>query len=72
MQGVRANRVGATVRCSTVRAPGVVIIGDAAHGVRPTMGQGCNSAMQSAFLLSEVGYPTAVKGPVWEKETSRR
>ena len=38
-QGARPSLQGASVKCSTITAPGVVLLGDAAHGVRPTMGQ---------------------------------
>ena len=37
---------GAWVRCSQLHGPRVVVVGDAAHAVSPSMGQGCNSALE--------------------------
>jgi 2-polyprenyl-6-methoxyphenol hydroxylase-like FAD-dependent oxidoreductase len=36
---------GDTFACSAYHAPRTVILGDAAHAVTPTLGQGCNSAV---------------------------
>ena len=37
---------GAWVRCSQLHGPWGVVVGDAAHAVSPSMGQGCNSALE--------------------------
>ncbi|KAK9799716.1 hypothetical protein WJX73_002771 [Symbiochloris irregularis] len=52
-KGLRPSCVGATTKCSTIIAPGAVLIGDSAHSVRPTLGLGCNTALQSAQLLGQ-------------------
>ena len=47
-------KYGATVRCSKLHGPSTVLLGDAAHGVTPQMGQGCNSALESAAIFCQV------------------
>ncbi|KAK9803755.1 hypothetical protein WJX73_002117 [Symbiochloris irregularis] len=54
MQAVEPWSEGASVRCSTLTGPNTVLVGDAGHAVRPAMGQGCNSALESAVVLSQV------------------
>jgi len=45
---------GASVKCSKLHGPSTVILGDAAHGVTPALGQGCNAALESAEVLAKV------------------
>ncbi len=54
LQEARASPNGASIRCSKLHGPSTVILGDAAHGVTPALGQGCNAALESAVILSEV------------------
>lgn len=42
---------GSTVKCSHLVGPSVVLIGDAAHGVTPNLGQGCAAGPSHAPLL---------------------
>ncbi|BDA50935.1 Kynurenine 3-monooxygenase [Coccomyxa sp. Obi] len=43
---------GQIVRCSRFHGPRIVLIGDAAHCVTSTLGQGCISAMESCTALA--------------------
>ncbi|MGL5873047.1 MAG: FAD-dependent oxidoreductase [Xenococcaceae cyanobacterium] len=44
-----------TVRCNRYHyGDSVLIIGDAAHAVAPSLGQGCNSAMEDVLVLDSV------------------
>ena len=52
-QDARAAPNGASILCSKLHGPNTVILGDAGHGVTPALGQGCNSALESAVILSE-------------------
>ena len=54
VQRAKPSLMGATVRCSTIIGPRTILLGDAAHGVQPNMGQGANSALESAHVFSEV------------------
>ena len=54
LQAARAAPNGASIWCSKLHGPNTVILGDAAHGVTPALGQGCNAALESAVTLSEV------------------
>lgn len=45
---------GSWVCCSQLHGPRVVVIGDAAHAVAPSLGQGCNAALQDATILDKV------------------
>ena len=49
------SRAGAMVECSKLHGPCAVLIGDAAHGVTPSLGQGTNAALESALIFSKVG-----------------
>lgn len=53
-QEAKAAPNGASVRCSKLHGPRTVILGDAAHGVTPALGQGCNAALESATVLARV------------------
>lgn len=44
-----------SVRCSTLNvANNVVLLGDAAHAMSASVGQGCNSALQDVSVLSNI------------------
>ncbi|MGL6338560.1 MAG: FAD-dependent oxidoreductase, partial [Waterburya sp.] len=44
-----------TVRCNRYHyGDRVLILGDAAHAVSPSLGQGCNSAMEDVFVLDKL------------------
>lgn len=45
---------GAWVSCSRLDGPRVVLVGDAAHAVSPSLGQGCNAALEDVQLLDQV------------------
>ena len=45
---------GVRVRCSQLHAPGIVLVGDAGHGVTPKTGNGMNSALEDSALLSRL------------------
>jgi 2-polyprenyl-6-methoxyphenol hydroxylase-like FAD-dependent oxidoreductase len=36
-----------------VPSAGVALVGDAGHGVTPSMGQGCNAALETVRLLHD-------------------
>jgi 2-polyprenyl-6-methoxyphenol hydroxylase-like FAD-dependent oxidoreductase len=47
--------LGAIVRCSALHVDGgVVLLGDSAHAVTSTLGQGCNMALESAVVLQQL------------------
>ena len=48
---------GSTVQCSRLAGPGVVLLGDAGHGVTANLGQGCNAALESVGVLDKVRSP---------------
>lgn len=55
MSGKPAAVAGMRVRCSQLHAPGgLVLIGDAGHGVSPRTGNGMNSALEDAALLDRL------------------
>ena len=45
---------GWAVRCSSLVGPRVALIGDAAHGMYPSLGLGCNTALQGASVLADL------------------
>eukprot|EP00457_Paulinella_chromatophora_P003833 gb/GEZN01003841.1/.p1 GENE.gb/GEZN01003841.1/~~gb/GEZN01003841.1/.p1 ORF type:complete len:602 (+),score=91.70 gb/GEZN01003841.1/:51-1808(+) len=42
---------GWNVKCSRLYGPSLALVGDAAHSVWPALGQGCNAALDSVFVL---------------------
>lgn len=49
--GQRWRPIGAWVTCSSLVGPAVLLLGDAAHAVTPSMGLGCNAAMEDCGVL---------------------
>lgn len=45
---------GKRIKCSQLHAPGILMLGDAAHAVTPVFGQGANSALESTVVLNQV------------------
>lgn len=45
---------GTRVACTQLHGPGMVLIGDAAHGISPRIGNGMTSALEDAWLLDQV------------------
>ncbi|BAY16579.1 putative kynurenine 3-monooxygenase [Nostoc sp. HK-01] len=44
-----------TVRCNRYhQGDSVLLIGDAAHGVSPSLGQGCNAALEDATIFNQI------------------
>lgn len=44
-----------TIRCSSYHyGDSVLIIGDAAHAISPSLGQGCNAALEDTLILNEL------------------
>ena len=54
LRSEKAYPTGVRVRCSSLHGPGMVLIGDAAHGVTPRTGNGMTAALEDAQLLDEV------------------
>ncbi|CAD7705068.1 unnamed protein product [Ostreobium quekettii] len=50
----RASHNGVATHCSAFHGGGAVLVGDAAHSMWLNRGQGCNSGLESARILSEV------------------
>jgi 2-polyprenyl-6-methoxyphenol hydroxylase-like FAD-dependent oxidoreductase len=46
---------GSWVACSQLHGPRAVLLGDAAHACSPSLGQGCNCALEDVTVLDEVG-----------------
>ena len=47
--------MGASGSVSSLIGPRFLMIGDAAHSVKPDLGQGCNSGLQDGHIFSQVG-----------------
>ena len=44
-----------TVKCDRLNVGGqILLIGDAAHAVSPSMGQGCNASLQDVMVLAQI------------------
>ena len=54
MQGSSKQDLGASGRVSSLVGPHFVMMGDAAHSVKPNLGQGCNSGLQDAHIFAQV------------------
>ena len=50
----RLHPAGVRVHASQLHAPGLVLLGDAGHGVTPRTGNGMNAAMEDAWVLNQV------------------
>ena len=44
---------GASARTSTLVAQKALLIGDAAHAVKPNLGQGCQTGLEDGLLLAQ-------------------
>jgi len=44
---------GTMIKCSSLHSGAVVLVGDAGHSMFPALGQGCNSAIESAIALTD-------------------
>jgi len=44
---------GTMVKCSSLYSNNVALVGDAGHSMYPALGQGCNSAIESAAVLAQ-------------------
>jgi len=44
---------GTWVRCSALHGPAAILVGDAAHSVTPSLGQGCNCALEDVTVLQQ-------------------
>ena len=53
-QGSPKQDLGASGRVSSLVGPHFVMMGDAAHSVKPNLGQGCNSGLQDAHIFAQV------------------
>ena len=57
--------LGTIVQCSALHAKrGVVLLGDSAHAVTSTLGQGCNMALESAVALQHLLHRSIVKDQI--------
>ncbi|GAX86073.1 hypothetical protein CEUSTIGMA_g13487.t1 [Chlamydomonas eustigma] len=45
---------GSWVRCSQLHGPRILVIGDAAHAVSPSLGQGCNAALEDVTVIKKL------------------
>ena len=41
------------MQCSRLTGPAVLLVGDAGHGVTPSLGQGCNAALESVGIFDK-------------------
>ena len=53
-QGSPKQDLGASGRVSSLVGPSFVMMGDAAHSVKPNLGQGCNAALFDAQFFGQV------------------
>jgi len=60
LPGTPASSGGFNTRCSRLHAPGALLIGDAAHAMWPSLGQGASSALEDCAVLGKLLGP----GPV--------
>mmetsp|Transcript_13708 Transcript_13708/g.29448 ORF Transcript_13708/g.29448 Transcript_13708/m.29448 type:complete len:647 (+) Transcript_13708:128-2068(+) len=70
---------GAWVRCSQLHGPRVILLGDAAHAVSPSLGQGCNASLEDVTVLQQLldelaaaGTATATTGSATAASASSR
>ena len=40
--------------CSSLAGPGVMLVGDAGHATSPSLGQGCNAALEDVMIMDKV------------------
>jgi hypothetical protein len=53
---------GTNIRCSSLAGPAALLLGDAAHAMWPSLGQGANCALEDCVVLDAVLQEAQVRG----------